>query len=179
MYTHTPCRTQREIVPDKPNQRLKQDQRFSKLVETHLPLPGVTHVKFIQYPVQIYKTRSRKQATLWGACQLTTKGWTVCQKGDDLSHFWAEPNTLRNILLPRLKGKDPSKQRTKKRVTNTLFRYKGQINAVGHYRHLKGSDYTEPVKVRQGGLWVMRTNTSRLLPACQNKQGGGCILWRQ
>lgn len=45
--THTPLAGQREAVPDKPNQGLKQDQIFSKLVKTHLPLPGVTHVKFI------------------------------------------------------------------------------------------------------------------------------------
>lgn len=45
--THTPLAGQREAVPDKPHQGLKQDQIFSKLVKTHLPLPGVTHVKFI------------------------------------------------------------------------------------------------------------------------------------
>lgn len=73
-------------------------------------------------------------------------------KGSSPPSLLDPPNTGGNILLPTLKVKIPSKQRTKERGTNALFRYKGQINAVGHYRHLKGSDYPEPVKVRQGGL---------------------------
>lgn len=46
-HTNTSCRTQEKNVPHKPKQGLKHDQRLSKLVETYLPLPRVTHVKLI------------------------------------------------------------------------------------------------------------------------------------
>jgi hypothetical protein len=66
------------------------------------------------------------------------------------------PKILRNVLYNGLKVKKKKKKKNKQVEDEgnliLFFGYKGQISSEGHYGHLKGSDYIEPVKVRQRGL---------------------------
>lgn len=108
-HTHTYLQQDLETVLDQPNLGLKGDQRFSKLVETHLPLPGMTHIKFTQYRVQIHKTNNKKQVTPWRTDQLTTNSENIT--GGRPKSILKGPNTPGNTLYT--KGKKPKQAEDK------------------------------------------------------------------